>query len=362
MRGRRIGELGNYKTTAYIAAEFKRMGLKPAGDSGTWFQNLPYGFTGFDAAAKLAVGGASLVARRDWIPTIPTTANGAAARVDLPSTPTVFAGRMGDTTVALDPALFRGKVAVFLAATSATPAAGGAGRGGAANVCSADQRWPNQRGTAFALASAAAARGRAGAPAAAAAGGRGAGRAGGGGRGGAVVGRDPRPATLGLAGLLLAQESISPAAANAAFGQGRGSMRPLNPVSFTGMAAATITTEVASQLFGKPLDQLTIGAVGQPVSGSWNYEWRMSATPARNVIAMLPGSDPTRATQYVLVGAHNDHNGVNATAIDHDSLRAWNTIMRPDGANANVNCRPNEVQQHLIDSLISRARSAATRP
>jgi Zn-dependent M28 family amino/carboxypeptidase len=83
----------------------------------------------------------------------------------------------------------------------------------------------------------------------------------------------------------------------------------------------------------------------------------MSSTPGRNVIAMLPGSDSSRATEYVLVGAHNDHNGVSANAVDHDSLRAWNTIMRPDGANANVNCRPNEVQQHLIDSLISYARS-----
>jgi hypothetical protein len=35
MLGRRIGELGNYKVTAYIAAEFKRLGLKPAGDNGT---------------------------------------------------------------------------------------------------------------------------------------------------------------------------------------------------------------------------------------------------------------------------------------------------------------------------------------
>jgi hypothetical protein len=108
MQGRRIGEPGNYKTTAYIAAEFKRMGLKPAGDSGTWFQNLPYGFTSFNADAKLMIGGAPLVAKRDWVPTVPTAANGAAAKVDLPTTPTVFAGRMGDTAVVLDPALFRG--------------------------------------------------------------------------------------------------------------------------------------------------------------------------------------------------------------------------------------------------------------
>ena len=41
MMGRRIGELGNYKGTAYIASEFKRLGLKPAGDNGTFFQDMP---------------------------------------------------------------------------------------------------------------------------------------------------------------------------------------------------------------------------------------------------------------------------------------------------------------------------------
>ena len=39
MMGRRIGELGNFKGTAYIAGEFKRLGLKPGGDNGTYFQD-----------------------------------------------------------------------------------------------------------------------------------------------------------------------------------------------------------------------------------------------------------------------------------------------------------------------------------
>ncbi|MEP6990689.1 MAG: M28 family peptidase, partial [bacterium] len=75
----------------------------------------------------------------------------------------------------------------------------------------------------------------------------------------------------------------------------------------------------------------------------------------RNVIAVLPGSDPARAGEYVLVGAHNDHNGVNPTAVDHDSLRAVNAVTRPQGAN-DPSCRPTAVQQHRIDSLIARAR------
>ena len=117
-----------------------------------------------------------------------------------------------------------------------------------------------------------------------------------------------------------------------------------------------ISNAAAAKLFGKPVDQLAVGAAGQTVSGSWNYAWTMSKTPARNVIAILPGTDPARAAEYVLVSAHNDHVGVNATAVDHDSLRAVNMVTRRQGANDPA-CRPTPEQQHLIDSLITRARS-----
>jgi hypothetical protein len=347
MQGRRIGELGNYKTTAYIAAEFKRMGLKPAGDNGTYFQNLPYGTSAYDSTAvRLVIGSTPLLIRRDWMPTVPSAASGAAGRASFQAVPTVFAGPAGDTTVRLDPALFRGKIAVFLA-----PAGGGGGRGGAggrgagggrgtggmaAPACSAERGWPNQVGAYDALLAAAAAAARG--PAAG-------GRAGGG-RGGA--GRDGRAVEAAVAGVLMVSNLLPGNAFNVARG-----MQPAGD----GLPSATITPEAAQQIFGKTVDQLTVGDVGQPVSGSWTYQFTMSPTPARNVIAILPGSDPARAAEYVLVGAHNDHNGVNNFAVDHDSLRAWNTIMRPDGANASVNCRPNETQQHLIDSLIAYARS-----
>ena len=77
MQGRRIGEPGNYKGTAYIASEFKRLGLKPAGDNGTYFQNLPYGPIGLDMASmRFSVGGAPLAPRTDWIPIAPGSAGG----------------------------------------------------------------------------------------------------------------------------------------------------------------------------------------------------------------------------------------------------------------------------------------------
>jgi hypothetical protein len=54
--------------------------------------------------------------------------------------------------------------------------------------------------------------------------------------------------------------------------------------------------------------------------------------PARNVVAILPGSDPKLRGEYVAIGAHNDHVGFNATPVDHDSLRAFNLVARPQGA------------------------------
>ena len=73
MLGRRIGEPGNFKGTAYIAREFERLGLKPAGEGGTYFQVLPFGPGGYLASsARLTVGGGALAQRTEWIPTVPT--------------------------------------------------------------------------------------------------------------------------------------------------------------------------------------------------------------------------------------------------------------------------------------------------
>src|SRR5690606_11434202 len=79
--------------------------------------------------------------------------------------------------------------------------------------------------------------------------------------------------------------------------------------------------------------------------------------PARNVIGILPGRDPALRGQYVLVGAHNDHVGmVPEGSLDHDSLRAYNRVMRPQGANDRPGA-PTAAQQRTIDSLIAHARS-----
>jgi hypothetical protein len=88
------------------------------------------------------------------------------------------------------------------------------------------------------------------------------------------------------------------------------------------------------------------------VSGSMRFT--DAAAPARNVIAILPGSDPALKSQYVAVGAHNDHIGFNHDPVDHDSLRAFNTVVRPGGEDdAARAATPDEMTRvrAILDSL-----------
>jgi hypothetical protein len=355
MQGRRIGEIGNYKGTAYIAGEFKRLGLKPAGDNGTYFQNMPWGPSAVDSVTStLSVGGTKLSAKSEWIPVVASAANGLGSKASLAGVATVFGGRWNDSTT-LDPALYKGKVVVFIGTPSSagivTPPRGGA-------TGTATLRCDSVPGKFGAQAAARVeAQVRADSIARAASGAASGAAAGRGGRGGAVAGGGARDARLIASGavavLIVTLDEVPAATTNAAFNS-RAAMQ-FTPAT-NAPAVAAISKAAAAKIFGKLVDQVAVGTAGAAVSASWSYEWTMSATPARNVIAILPGSDPTLAAEYVLLGAHNDHVGINVNAVDHDSLRAANLIARRQGSNDPV-CRPTAEQQHKIDSLIARARS-----
>jgi peptidase M28-like protein len=96
-----------------------------------------------------------------------------------------------------------------------------------------------------------------------------------------------------------------------------------------------ISSSTAEKLFGAPLGSLTRGTTGKPLAGQVKFTGTSTAAPARNVVAILPGSDPQLRKQYVAIGAHNDHLGVGpgAEAMDHDSLRLFNAVARPEGEN-----------------------------
>ncbi len=92
--------------------------------------------------------------------------------------------------------------------------------------------------------------------------------------------------------------------------------------------------QVAEALLGAPLSTLRPGAEGRTVSGNVGFVDTPATSPARNVVAILRGSDPALRGQMVAIGAHNDHDGIGPETVDHDSLRAFNRVMRPEGANS----------------------------
>lgn len=286
MQGRQVGRVGNMKGTAYLAAEAKRLGLLPAGDNGTYFQTLPFHIRKFTNHSRLTVDGNPLEWGTDWIAVPGMRAPRVVANADV-----IFGGTFGDTVSRLSPAQALGKVVVMLsaprdpAARGPRPSFGGPGGptgspypdAAAIVMVDLDELTAAQRAAindpTFAVSSAP---GRAGA------------------RGGAAN------APVDSLALLKAQ------------------LAQLSP-----QASLRITRAAAARLFKQTtLDGVTAGAKGGVVNASLDFvelpsEW------ARNVVAIIPGSDPKLRHQYVAVGAHNDHVGLTAPA-DKDSVRAFN--------------------------------------
>ncbi len=88
-----------------------------------------------------------------------------------------------------------------------------------------------------------------------------------------------------------------------------------------------ITAAMGEKLMGMPVDTtIALGTAGKTVRGAVTYS--EEPVVARNVVAILPGSDPALRNTYVAIGAHSDHDPVTARAVDHDSLRAYNEQVR----------------------------------
>jgi len=299
MMGRQVGTRGGVMATDYIAAEFKRMGLVPAGENGSYFQDIHYARHGYDQTKSiLAIAGKSLVAGTDWAPQAPSAAGALSGDADLKAVPTVFGGRFGDSTTVLTPAMVRGKVVVFT-----EPA-----------MTEVRTNFGTRRMQA---------------------------------PGNYTMAQDAGAAAVFVIG--------SPS--DAAFRE-----RTSIPTHTDGATAvgATITAQVAEQLLGAPVSGLAVGAAGKAVTGRWSYAETPLEYPTRNVLGLLPGSDPKLKSQYVILGAHNDHVGMVRGDIkpEHDSLRAFNTVLRPQGANDRVALDAvTPAQWAEINALIKHARS-----
>ncbi|HET9984857.1 MAG TPA: M28 family peptidase [Longimicrobiales bacterium] len=293
MMGRQAGTPGNVKGTNYIAAEVQRLGLQPAGDSGTFFQTLPMAQRKLQPGASISVGGAPLALSKDVValPGVQGLPFGFSFKGT--DVPVVFGGRLGGKVI--PPAEAAGKLVVFL------PPLGPDGK----------PSWQFWRAS--------------------------------------EVFQYGQAAAIGIASL---DETPT--------GLLDGIDEMLVSVGAQGMPdrafalGLVLSSAAAERLLGKPLDQLEPGAAGSPVTAQLDYASGAAVNPARNVVAILPGSDPKLKGEYVAIGAHNDHIGM-GEPLSHDSLKAFNIVMRPAGAESTAGVPTPEQEQRIRavrDSLL----------
>jgi hypothetical protein len=260
MLGREAGTVDNLRGTAYIERELRRLGLVPAGENGTYFQDVPLVRRSLGSDAALTVGGTRYAVGKDFL----VRDNGPAQR-SLDGATAVYGGTWPDTTPFLAADAAAGKLVII----------------GVKNGWQTNRPWLNQR---FPKAAAI-----------------------------AVATFDRMPAQMRDA--LLADAAVAIRSDDAT---------PLPSFLY-------VTQPLATAMLGAPIDQAPT-TPGQVVRGNASY--RDDPLPGRNVIAVLPGSDPVLRNQYVAIGAHNDHLGFDHEPVDHDSLRAVLTIARPMGADS----------------------------
>jgi hypothetical protein len=158
----------------------------------------------------------------------------------------------------------------------------------------------------------------------------------------------------GAAGIAVVALETFPPQAIAFFRQPAMTLRDAAPATDTTSLPVYVYVAVPTVrlLLGVPLDSAQVGAVGKTVRGSVTFS--DTPAPARNVVAILPGSDPTLRGQYVAIGAHNDHVGFDQSPVDHDSARAfYDAVRRLEMAAPDHQVTPAQVQQIRVnvDSL-----------
>jgi hypothetical protein len=292
MMGREVGTIYHVKATDYIEREVRRLGLVPAGDSGTYFQNLPVFGKGVATTRAISIDGTSFAQPADYIPRDNSLFGATVRSID--GAQVIYGGVFappGDTSQLVSPAAAAGKIVVISVAN-----------GPNGKPITQGYRQP----LTFYYASAAAI---------------------------AVAslegfGEDERKV------MLAPTPSVSP-----------------DPgISLPGFFY--VTAPMAEAMLGAAPSSLTRGALGKTARGKLAYD--SVRVPARNVVAILPGSDPVLRKEYVAIGGHNDHIGFNRVAVDHDSIRAFDAVVRPHGEDdPNRPARPEEIAaiRQILDSL-----------
>jgi hypothetical protein len=268
MGGRATGTEYHLKATAYIASEAARVGLQPAGDNGSFFQDLPMVHRGFAEGGSVRLGERRFRLGEDFAPMV---ARGGTPRLAA-NAEVVDGGVHGDTSTWISAVAARGKLVVLR---------------------------PNPRQLALNARFLAVSAGSRFAEAA------------------AVV--------------IPAWEQLAPPA-RASLSRPSLSMRSATPL--TELPPTLIASgEMAAAL---------LAAAGSRVTSDLRFI--ETPAPARNVVAILPGSDPRLRGQYVALGAHTDHDPLLARPLDHDSLRAAAAMRATLQASLPAGTRPTPQQ------------------
>jgi len=271
MMGRRSGHPGNDKGTAYIERQVRALGLEPGGENGTFFQQVLEG-RALTATTPITVDGRTLTLGTDLLAR-DQSAMGQPRSFD--GARVVYGGVAGDPLRMIPSTLAAGKIVLL-----AVPPQADGTPGWQANR----QALTIQYTTAAAV---------------------------------VLASLDAMPAEI-------RHELSAPGVTL----RGDDSQRREHEVP----AFFYATRSAAEAMLGGPLASAQVGADGRVVRGALGIT--RGTAPGRNVIAILRGSDPVLRNQYVLVGAHNDHEGIAELGVDHDSLRAFNAVVRPGGADS----------------------------
>jgi hypothetical protein len=283
--------------TSYIAREMERLGLEPGGENGTWFQTIPMVRRSTDTTSTLTVNGETLRARDEFIPIRPTATVRLSATLPTAVYETIYGGRAGDSSVTLSASDVKDKIILFDAPLGAN--------GRPTSVYSTP--------TAFEIA------------------------------------RYPGAAAILIASLDVQQPSTRRGSGLGLSGQTAAIKTPFGML---------ISDAGAAKIMGFPLTSVKAGVRGAQVRADVRFIDRPVEAPARNVIAIVRGSDPALRGEYVAIGAHSDHVGTAPTGYDHDSVIAYNTVMKPNGGDARVagTAGPTPEQKARIASMLDSLR------
>ena len=270
MAGRESGTLAHLKATDYIAAELKRIGAQPGGEKGTFYQD--FGLEEVGPHVSVSVAGETLTSGRDYVafPFVGLPELGAPWNAD--NVNVIFGGKVGSTRL-VGPDAVDGKVVLFLPADGPD----------------SWQFWPKLTPPMYQ--------------------------------------RYARAKGLAIAALDVMGDDVK-----GYLGGSQVQIAGTGEIKEGTIPLLYVSKATAEKMMGGPLTGILPGAEGKPMTAKGWFMAKSTPAPGRNVVAIVPGTDPVLRNQYVAFGAHSDHDGVEPPAVDHDSLRAFNAIVRPQGA------------------------------